>query len=149
MKWYGWETLIVSGGTIVLPLALLHSQPQTGLLIGTIISPLATMSIHMIHGDDVKGYVSAPLSYAMIGGGGALAAALVCGAHSRQGCVNRWAFTGMILGGVSAVVLDAVALAWGGPPLVAPDQTPVKKAVLLPFVEPLQGGAAVGLGGTF
>jgi hypothetical protein len=104
--------------------------------------------MHVIHGDDVKAYVSAPVSYAMMGGGAALAAALVCGPRSREGCTARWAFTGIILGGASAVVLDAVALAWGGPPLMAP--TPVKKkARLLPFVVPLQGGAAAGIGGTF
>ena len=52
---------------------------------------------------------------------------------------------GMILGGIRAVVLDAAAPAWG-PPAFPP---PVKKAVLMPSLTPLPGGAAVGLGGTF
>jgi hypothetical protein len=43
-------------------------------------------------------------------------------------------------------VLDAVALAWGGPARPAPVK---KKAVLWPSVVPLTGGAAVGIGGTF
>jgi hypothetical protein len=144
MKWYGWETMALGGAIILWPLAL-RGDPQVELLIGTILSPCSTMSIHLTHGDDVKAYVSGSVSYAMIAGGGALSAALVCGPHSRDGCTERWAFTGMILGGASAVVLDAVTLAWGGPHL----PTPVKKAVLWPSVVPLPGGAAVSVGGTF
>ena len=143
--WYGWETLLTGAAAYVLPLALLENQPKTGLLLGSIFSPLTTMSMHMIHGEEVKAYVSLPLSYAMVAGGGALAAKLECGPSSEKRCVVDAVFTGMILGGISAVVLDAVALAWG-PPAFPP---PVKKAVLVPSLTPLPGGAAVGLGGTF
>jgi hypothetical protein len=103
------------------------------------------MTMHMMHGDEVKAYVSIPLSYAMIAGGGALAAKLECGPGSKTPCVARAAVEGVILGGMSAVVLDAVALAWGHP---APPE-PVKKAVLWPSITPVQGGVALGIGGTF
>ena len=143
--WYGWETLLTGAAAYVLPLALLKNSPETGLLLGAVFSPLTTMSMHMIHGEEVKAYLSLPLSYAMVAGGGALAAKLECGPTSPKPCVANAVFTGMILGGISAVVLDAAALAWGPP--ASPQ--PVKKAVLWPSVAPLRGGVALGLGGTF
>jgi hypothetical protein len=143
--WYGWETLLAGAAAYLLPLALLKSEPETGLLLGSIFSPLTTMSMHMIHGDEVKAYVSIPLSYAMVAGGGALAAKLECSAASPKPCVANAVFEGMILGGLSAVVLDAAVLAWGRPAF----PEPVKKAVLWPSITPLHGGVAVGLGGAF
>jgi hypothetical protein len=93
----------------------------------------------------VKGYLSLPLSYALIAGGGVLAEKLECGRESTYTCGTNALFTGMILGDLGALVLDATVLAWGAP--VFPP--PVKKAVLWPSVTPLRGGASVGLGGTF
>jgi hypothetical protein len=143
--WYGWETLLGGAAAYILPLAVLKSQPQVGLVMGASFSPLTTLTMHMIHGDDVKGYVSFGVSYAMIAGGGALGAKLTCGPHGKDGCTARGVFNGMILGGLAAIVLDAAALAWGGPAV----PTPPKKAVLWPSVVPVTGGATVGIGGTF
>jgi hypothetical protein len=145
MIWYGWETLVSGAAMFILPLAVLKKDPVTGLLLGSVFSPLTTMTMHVLHGDTVKAYVSIPLSYAMIAGGGALAARLECSPGSKQGCVADAVFAGMILGGASAVVLDAAALAWGAPAL--PDAP--KKAAFWPSVVPLPGGAAAGIGGTF
>ncbi|MEP7124669.1 MAG: hypothetical protein ABJE95_27320 [Byssovorax sp.] len=143
--WYGWETLLTGAAAYLLPLAVLKKDFEAGLVLGSLLSPFTTMSMHMIHGDEVKGYVSLPLSFAMVAGGGALAAKLECKEPTTKACVTNAVFEGMILGGLSAVVLDAATLAWGRP---APAE-PVKKAVLWPSVTPLQGGAAVGIGGAF
>lgn len=142
--WYGWETLLVGLGSQALPLALLHEQPVTALMIGTLISPLSTMSMHVIHGDTTKAYVDVSVSYAMIAGGGVLGAKLMCGDHLNRRCAVEGALWGMILGGSSAVVLDAAALAWGRP---APE--PPKRAGLWPSVAPLPGGGMLGVGGVF
>lgn len=141
--WYGWETLATGAAAYLLPVALLKSE--AGLVLGAVLSPLTTMSMHVMHGDEVKGYLSIPLSYAMIAGGGALAAKVECGPGSSKPCVANAVFLGMILGGLSAVVLDSATLAWGRPAF----PEPVKKAVLWPSVTPLHGGVAVGIGGTF
>jgi hypothetical protein len=141
--WYGWETLATGAAAYLLPLALLKNE--TGLVLGSVLSPLTTMSMHTLHGDVVKAYVSVPLSYAMVAGGGALAAKLECGPLSKHGCVANAVFAGMILGGLSAVVLDAATLAWGRPV----NEPPVKKAMIWPSVAPLQGGATLSIGGTF
>ena len=144
---YGWETLLTGAAAYLLPLALLRNE--TGLVLGSVFSPLTimsmSMSMHMMHGDDVKAYVSIPLSYAMVAGGGALAARLECSHASAKPCVANAVFVGMILGGLSAVGLDAAALAWGRPAF----PEPVEKAVLWPSIAPLQGGVTVGIGGTF
>ena len=141
--WYGRETLATGAAAYLLPLALLKSE--AGLVLGSVLSPLTTMSMHVMHGDEVKGYLSIPLSYAMIAGGGALAAKVECGPASPAPCVANAVFLGMILGGLSAVVLDSATLPWGRPAF----PEPVKKAVLWPSVTPLHGGVAVGIGGAF
>ncbi|MEO5729812.1 MAG: hypothetical protein ABI134_34525, partial [Byssovorax sp.] len=146
VRWYGWETLLMGAAVLVLPLRITPKSPETGLLLGAALTPLTTLTAHMMHGDKVKGWVSLGASYAMIAGGGVLGWKVACGSHSHQGCAVRAIFPGLILGGVSAVVLDAVALAWGGPPV---DDRPARKAVILPSVVPLPGGVSLGVGGTF
>lgn len=143
--WYGWEPLAAGAGTYLLSLAVLKNDPQTALLLGAMLSPLTTMSMHVLHGDEVKGYLSLPLSYAIIAGGGVLAEKLECGRGSSDSCGANAVFTGMILGGLGALVVDAALLAWGAP--LSPP--PVKKAVLWPSMTPVRGGGTLGLGGTF
>ena len=146
VRWYGWETLLLGAAITVLPMGLTQKEPGTGLLLGAVLSPLTTLTVHKMHGDDVKGWVSLGASYAMIAGGGVLGAKLACGSHPYDRCEVKGIFPGLILGGVSAFVLDAAALAWGGPEIKDP---PAQKAVLLPSVVPLPGGVSLGVVGAF
>jgi hypothetical protein len=142
--WYGWEPLIASLGTQALPLALLYKQPLTALALGTLLSPVTTFVMHEMHGDTTKGYVSVAVSYAMIVGGGVVGAKVACGDHLARRCGVNGALIGAILGGSSAIVLDAVTLAWGKP---APE--PPKRTGLWTSVAPLPGGVMLGVGGAF
>jgi hypothetical protein len=144
--WYGWEPLVGAAGMMAISFAFLHNQPLTALTVGSLLSPVTTITMHNLHGEHVKGYVSLGLSYGMIAGGGVLGAKLGCGEPAREKCAVYGALTGMILGSLNAVIFDATVLAWGAP---APDSTAPKKAQLWPAVMPLPSGAALGLGGTF
>ena len=146
--WYGWETLGAGLATQALPLAILHEQPLTGLVLGTLLSPVTTFVMHEMHGDTTKAYVSVAVSYGMIVGGGVVGAKVACGDHLARRCGVDGALIGMILGGSSAIVLDAAALAWGRPAL-APTPAPTKRVGFLPMATPVQGGAMLGVVGAF
>jgi hypothetical protein len=145
--WYGWEPLAAGSSLYLLSMAAVKSDPRTGLLLGAMLSPLTTMTMHIIHGEEVKGYLSLPLSYAIIAGGGVLFEKLECGPGSARSCSSDALFNGMILGGLAALVVDAVALSWGPPAF--PPPAPVKKAALWPSITPVTSGATLGVGGMF
>lgn len=143
--WYGWESLSGYAAMTSVTFALLRNEPLLAVSFGSALSPLTTLTMHMLHGDDTKGYVSVGVSYGMIIAGGVIGGRVACGGHGNTSCVSSGVLAGVTLGGASAVILDAAFLAWGAP---VPDP-PAQKARLWPSVVPLPGGAAVGLGGTF
>lgn len=146
--WYGWETLGAGLATQALPFAILRDQPLAGLVLGTLLSPLTTFVVHELHGDKTQAYVSVAVGYGMIVGGGVVGAKVACGDHLARSCGVDGALIGMILGGSSAIVLDAVTLAWGRPE-PAPTASPTKRVGLLPMAMPVQGGAMLGVVGAF
>ncbi len=146
--WYGWETLVAGLATQALPLAILHKQPLTGLVLGTLLSPATTFVMHEMHGDKTKAYVSVAVSYGMIVGGGVVGAKIACGDHLARRCGVNGALVGMTLGGSSAIVFDAVTLAWGRP-APGPTPAPAKRMGFLPMATPVEGGAMFGVVGLF
>jgi hypothetical protein len=150
-RWYGWQTLVVDGGTILVAI------PTSGaaLLVGY---PLGGPIVHWAHGRVETGFadlgirLGAPIAGALTG----IGIYAATGPHHCGNCeladleVLAAGMLGAFVGAVSAVVIDAAVLAREDVPVDRTKNVAKRDAVrITPTLRPGHGSLTAGVAGTF
>jgi hypothetical protein len=113
-RWYGWQTLIVDGTSLVLMPSLAgHTESVTPLVVGGVGYAAVAPSIHALHGSygTSAGSLAMRASLPFIGGAVGRSTADCSGGY-LDFCPWLEEIIGMWVGAVSAAALDASLLAW-------------------------------------
>jgi hypothetical protein len=160
-RWYGWETLLVDGAVMtigMLPLLTKDEPRRTALGIGwygTYV--LGTPIVHWSRGHVGKGFgslgmrVGGPLAGGLVGVGLAWLSGAKFGSFDSPGTGDLIVQSGVVLGMIAPIVIDAAFL--------AREEVPVRDRVARPAVRKgvevsggpvlLRGGGGLSLAGTF
>lgn len=154
--WYGWQTLIVDGASIVTSVAasISPSHPIVGLPLGGAGLLLGGPIVHWAHGNLGKGFASLGILLATGLVGGGIGVGIGCAAEFVERCRGEFEslgkLSGFLLGlNVGATVgsaIDVSLLAYGTRPEAA---WPARRVSVLPALDVRRDRLVLGLGGTF
>ncbi|HSO40490.1 MAG TPA: hypothetical protein VLT33_48520 [Labilithrix sp.] len=156
--WYGWQTLLVDGASLlVLPAVAMTSDSAGGglLLVAGGGYLLGGPIVHLAHGEVARAFASLGLRAGLPLVGGFVGVAAAKENCRGELCGLGGAFVGAALGMVAATIIDPAALAYekveDESSARSDRPAPVRSRVALsPLAGPRkEGGFDVGLGGTF
>ncbi len=148
-RWYGWQNLLVDGGSVVLGVAL--RSPAAFAASYALGGPI----VHWAHGHVGKGFASLGLRVGLPFVAGLIGFAIDASSHnchSSDFCVDGLAglVVGSFLGYVGAVVVDSAALANERVPREPPPPPQSSGVHLQPYFSLTKtGGGTGGIGGVF
>ena len=155
--WYGWQTLIVDGlSLVVVPVVAAKSESSAGAALAVGGYVLGGPIVHWAHGEVARGFGSLGLRVGLpvVGAlGGALAEG--AGSNCRSYCGLAGGLVGGAFGVLAALVIDPAVLAYervdDEPSVARSKPAPARSNVALsPLAAPRkEGGFDLGLGGTF
>jgi hypothetical protein len=123
LRWYRWQTLLTDAGPITLTIALTANADERddaavigAVVIGASAFALGEPIVHGAHGHWGAAGVSLALRLGLSLIGGAVEAGIGAGSCSQyvydhEGCAIRCGAVGLMAGAVTAVIVDAAALA--------------------------------------
>jgi hypothetical protein len=147
--WYGWQTLVVDGAGLLVG-ALAASNESGGMAgVALLNYSLGAPIVHAAHGEGIRALASVGLRAAVPMAVGLLA----YGISDNSGDESAF-YSGLALGAIGAIALDAGVLAYEEHCGCERDAKATKKSVaksftITPTVAPRAGGATLGVVGNF
>jgi hypothetical protein len=155
--WYGWQTLIVDGASVVTAVlvSIPPSHPMLGMPLGGLGLVLGGPIVHWAHGNTEKGFASLAILLATSAVGGAIGVGVSCAARFVEPCSDGedgwWGrlagvAVGFPVGAAVGAAIDVSVLAYGTRAEVA---SPARRVSVLPALDVGRDRVVLGLGGTF